>query len=78
MTDDRQARHYAENKLQLRVETTPKLYGWLHFNRYLTDGDHMQVINEHKIYERRPLTKFLNEAYDAALQYLLIDRKNII
>jgi predicted nucleic acid-binding protein len=72
MTDERQARLYAEQSLRLIVETTPKLYAWLHYNRHLSDGDHGEVITEHEKYERRPLTKYLNEAYETALQYRLI------
>jgi hypothetical protein len=71
MTDERQARLYSEQSLRLIVETTPKLYAWLHYNRHLSDGDHGEVIAEHEKYERRPLTKFFNEAYVAALQYRL-------
>lgn len=69
MTDEKKARHYAEHTLQLRVETTPKLYGWLHYHRHLSDGDHLDVIREHEKYERRPLTVFFNIAYEAALQF---------
>lgn len=69
MTDEKKARYYAEQTLLLRVETTPKLYGWLHFCRHLSDIDHGDVISEHEIYERRPLTKFFNAAYMAALQF---------
>ena len=74
MTDEYKARQYAEKKLQLKVETTPKLYGWLHFHRHLLDGDHSAVIAEHEIYERRPLTIFLQEAYETALQYRLMEQ----
>lgn len=72
MTDERQARHFAENKLALRVETTPCLYGWLHFQRHLVDGDHMEILAEHARLERRPLTRFFETAYHSALQYRLI------
>ena len=75
MTDERQARLYAEQFLYLIVETTPKLYAWLHYNRHLSDGDHGEVVAEHEKYERRPLTKFLNEAYEAALQHRLITQE---
>lgn len=75
MTDERQARYFAKEKLGMRVETTPRLYGWLHFHRYLYDGDHPEIIAEHEKYERRPLTKFLNEAYESALQYRLMESK---
>ncbi len=74
MTDERKARQYAEQKLQLKVETTPKLYGWLHFHRHLVDEDHSVVIKEHEIYERRPLTTFFQEAYETALQYRLMGK----
>lgn len=72
MTDERQARYFAQEKLGLRVETTPRLYGWLHYNRHLLDGDHTEIVAEHEKYERRPLTKYLNEAYESALQYRLM------
>lgn len=75
MTDERQARHFAREKLSLRVETTPRLYGWLHFHMRLMDGDHSEIVAEHEKYERRPLTKFLNEAYESALQYRLIEHQ---
>jgi len=77
MTDERQARLYAEQALRLIVETTPKLYAWLHYNRHLSDGDHGEIIAEHEKYERRPLTKFLNEAYEAALQHRLISQNDM-
>lgn len=72
MTDDKQARRFAEEGLRLIVVTTPKLYAWLHFHRHLSDSDHGDVIREHEIYERRPLTLFLNKAYEVALQYRLM------
>ena len=72
MSDDRRACRYAEDVLRLIVETTPKLYAWLHYYRHLTDGDHGEVIAEHERYERRPLTSFFNEAYEAALQHRLM------
>ncbi|MDT7521345.1 hypothetical protein RAE21_02825 [Rhodoferax sp. TBRC 17198] len=74
MTDERKARQYAEQRLHLKVETTPKLYGWLHFHRHLVDADHSVVIEEHEKHERRPLTKFFQEAYETALQYRLMSR----
>lgn len=74
LTDDRQARRYAEEILQLIVVTTPKLYAWLHYHRYLLDSDHADVVREHEQYERRPLSRFLHEAYEVALQYRLMDQ----
>jgi hypothetical protein len=72
MSDDRRACKYAEDVLRLIVETTPKLYAWLHYCRHLTDSDHPEVIAEHEKYERRPLTIFFNEAYEMALQHRLM------
>lgn len=72
MTGDQKARRYASTALQLLVITTPKLYAWLHYHRYLLDSDHEDVIREHERYERRPLSKFLREAYEVALQYRLM------
>lgn len=69
MTDEKLARRFAELTLNLRVETTPKLYGWLHYQRKLNDSDHSDIIQEHEKFERRPLTAFLNIAYETALQY---------
>ena len=75
MTDEKLARQYAERSLSLKVETTPKLYAWLHYSRHLSDGDHDDVISEHEKYERRPLTNFFNDAYKTALQYRLMEQE---
>lgn len=75
MSDEKQARYHAKERLRLRVETTPRLYAWLHFHRQLEDGDHATIVSEHEHYERRPLTRFLNEAYAAALQHRLINQQ---
>ena len=72
MTDEKKARSYGE-KVGLRVETTPKLYAWLHFHRHLCDGDHQVVVDEHEHYERRPLTKFFQEAYESATRAAALD-----
>lgn len=72
MTDEKDARKFASNKLALIVETTPKLYGWLHYRMYLSDGDHEGVISEHERYERRPLTAFFSEAFQTAMQYRIM------
>jgi predicted nucleic acid-binding protein len=69
MTDEKKARKFAEKKLALVVETTPKLYGWLHYNMYLNDGDHMDVISEHEHHESMPLTRFFSEAFETAMHY---------
>jgi predicted nucleic acid-binding protein len=72
MTDEKKARRFAEDQLHLQVSTTPRLYGWLHFHRYLSDSDHQTILAEHKRLERRPLTKFFEDAYETALQYRLM------
>lgn len=72
MTDERQARHFASTKLGLAVETTPKLYAWLHYYQHLGSGDHDDIINEHEMYEVRPLTKFFKEAYEEAMRCRLM------
>ena len=69
MSDEKAARKFAENKVQLKVETTPKLYGWLHYSNKLSDSDHSHIINEHESFEDRPLTEFLNKAYETACAY---------
>lgn len=77
MTDERQARVFAEDKLALKVETTPRLYGWLHYHRLLLDGDHQDIVDEHKRFERRPLTPFFETAYHSALEYRLMERQGL-
>lgn len=72
MTDEKKARKFAESKLSLTVETTPKLYAWLHFNCWLSDGDHVDIISEHKNYEKRPLTSFFQQAFEEALRCRLM------
>lgn len=70
MTDDGGARHYAERHISLdRVQTTPKLFGWLLYTNLLTDGDKEAIIAEHEsLRSTMPLTKYLNEMYRWALQ----------
>lgn len=66
MTDDKAARRYASEVLGYSIETTPRLYAHLHFRRLLTDSDHLSVKAEHEIYEKRPLSEFLDAAYEHA------------
>ncbi|RUL78955.1 hypothetical protein [Dyella choica] len=72
MTDERLARREAEGKLGLSVETTPRLYGYLHYHKHLNDGDHNAVIAEHEKFERRPLTKFFQDTYEEAMRCRLM------
>lgn len=74
MTDEKPARRYAQDVLSLNVQTTPRLYGWLHYHRHLIDSDHAEIISEHENFESRPLTKYLNIGYESALMYRLMNR----
>ena len=74
MTDEKRARHFASKQLGLHVETTPKLYAWLHYSGHLSDGDHEEIIREHEIYEHRPLTVFFQKAFDEAMRCRLMQR----
>lgn len=76
MTDEQKARKFASQQLGLSVETTPKLYAWLHYYRHLSDGDHEDVIREHEIYEGMPLTSFFCEAYGEAMRCRSMQRSN--
>lgn len=67
MTDEKKARHFAEKRLDMKVQTTPMLYSHLHFRQHLNDGDHAQVIEEHERVESRPLTPYFQKAYEHAL-----------
>ena len=74
MTDDKQARRASSITFSLNVETTPKLYAWLHYHQFLNDSDHESVISEHEAHEIKPLTKFFQEAYIEAIRCRLMDR----
>lgn len=74
MTDEKKARNFASQKLGLNVETTPKLYAWLHYRRHLSDGDHEDVIREHERYEKRPLTSFFTDAFNEAMRCRSMER----
>ena len=74
MTDEKQARHVASTQFALNVETTPKLYAWLHYHQHLSGTEHGDVIREHEVYESRPLTRFFQEAYEEAMRCRLVVR----
>lgn len=74
MIDERVARKYAQEKLDLLVETTPRLYGYLHYHLHLSDADHDDVIREHERFERRPLTQFFNQTFGEAIRCRLMVR----
>ncbi len=72
MTDEKLARKYAQNTLELQVETTPRLYGYLHYYQHLGGADHDEVIKEHERFERRPLTPFFNQTFEEAMRCRLM------
>ena len=72
MTDDWLARKYAKDNLGLSVETTPRLYGYLHYHQHLGGADHDEVIKEHERFERRPLTRFFNRTFREAMHCRLM------
>ena len=74
MTDEKLARKYAREKLGLLVETTPRLYGYLHYHLHLGESDHDQVIKEHERFEERPLTQFFNQTFSEAMRCRLMTR----
>lgn len=76
MTDELLAGKYAKTHLQLPTETTPRLYGYLHYHRHLGDSDHADVIMEHESFESRPLSKYLNDAFQLAMKCRLMNQQS--
>lgn len=72
MTDEKLARKYAQGSLGLKVETTPRLYGYLHYHMHLGGADHDGIIKEHERFERRPLTPFFEQAFEDAMRCRLM------
>ncbi|CUJ97066.1 Uncharacterised protein [Achromobacter xylosoxidans] len=72
MTDEKLARRYAQSNLGLSVETTPRLYGYLHYHQHLGGADHDEVIKEHERFEKRPLTQFFKQTFDEAMRCRLM------
>lgn len=72
MTDEKLARKYAQSKLGLLVETTPRLYGYLHYHMHLGGADHDDIIREHERFEKRPLTKFFHQTFEEAMRCRLM------
>jgi hypothetical protein len=70
MTDDGKARKLAERLVPLdKVQTTPKLFGWLLFTNHLSDADKDVIVDEHqRLRPQRPLTPHLDEMYRWALE----------
>ena len=72
LTDDQGARGLAESALsESQVQTTPLLFGWLIYKRFLTDGDKDRVIDQHVNFDR-PLRKYFETMYERALEQRLM------
>lgn len=72
LTDDQGARTLAESSLAAEnVQTTPQLFGWLIYEKYLTDSDKDTVIGQHKAFNR-PLSKYFERMYEVALERRLM------
>jgi predicted nucleic acid-binding protein len=70
MTDDKKAKKLGEEILgKDNVLTSPRLLGWLYFNRILIDSDHKLIIAEH-IKNGRKMTNVYNEIYHEAIRRL--------
>jgi predicted nucleic acid-binding protein len=70
-TDDIAARNLGEEILgSNRVFTTPRILGWLYYNRFLTDSCQNNIISQHK-QNKRPLSVIYNEVYMEVLRQLL-------
>ena len=72
MTDEKLARKFAQDTLGLHVETTPRLYGFLHYHLHLGGADHEVIVKEHERFERRPLTEFFNQTFEDAMRCRLM------
>ena len=73
LTDDQGARTLAEAALtEGHVQTTPQLFGWLIYERFLTDGDKELVIDQHVDFNR-PLKKYFEAMYERALEQRLMN-----
>ena len=70
MTDDIKARKLGEAVLGVsKTLTTPRLWGWLYFNRILTDSDHKTIIEEHET-QGRGMSEYYQEIYEEAMRRL--------
>lgn len=70
MTDDVKARKLGEAVLGTsKTLTTPRLLGWLYFNRILTDSDHKTIIKEHEA-QGRKLSEYYQNMYEEAMRRL--------
>ena len=73
LTDDQGARELANTTLDSnQVQTTPQLFGWLIYERFLNDEDKNKVIEQH-LYFDRPLSPYLETMYKRALELTLMN-----
>jgi len=72
LTDDQGARSLAAISLgESNVQTIPQLFGWLIYERYLTDSDKDKVIEQHINFDR-PLKEYFEIMYQRALEMRLM------
>lgn len=70
MTDDKGAKKMGEKILgKQKVLTSPRVLGWLYFNRILIDSDHKDIISEHKN-SGRNMADIYDEVYKEAIRRL--------
>ena len=70
MTDDKKAQKLGEDILgKDNVLTSPRVLGWLYFNRILIDSDHKLIIAEHTKNGRK-MTNVYNSIYNEAIRRL--------
>lgn len=73
LTDDQKARNLAKTILELdRVQTTPKLFGWLVYTGRFVDSDKAAVIGEHEQFGGN-LRVYLEDMYSEALRFRCLD-----
>jgi len=73
LTDDQGARKLASTTLETNnIQTTPHLFGWLIYERFLSDDDKDKVIIQHESFNR-PLKKYFEKMYNRALKYKLMN-----
>jgi predicted nucleic acid-binding protein len=75
LTDDQGARKVAPRVGVAPAQTTPQLFGWLVYERSLTDGDAQTVISQHEAEieaNRGRLTAYLRAMYEEACRRRLL------
>jgi len=62
---------YSLSDVSHSMQTTPQMFGWLIYDRFLTDGDKDRVIEQHVSFNR-PLRKYFEIMYKRALEQRLM------